>query len=95
LQNKKTLLALKVMESASAADQAELEHWLSAPSDEPDAKIAAVRALFDRNDIPARIADEKDQFRQLAFDRLDAVSAPEARKQALRDAVGALLDREN
>ncbi len=94
VQNKKTLLVLKTQEVAPEADRLELQQWLDTPTDDPAEKIAAVRRLFDRNGIADMIEAEKEQFRQLAFDRLDAVSASIQRKTALREAVSTLLDRE-
>ncbi|MDX2133508.1 MAG: polyprenyl synthetase family protein [Saprospiraceae bacterium] len=95
VQNKKTLLVLKTQEVAPESDRMALQRWLNTATTDPAEKIAAVRSLFDRNGIPDMIEAEKEQFRQLAFDRLDAVSASVPRKTALREAVGALLDRDN
>ncbi len=94
LQNKKTLLVLKAIEVASAPDREVLSQWMRALDADPEAKIKAVRDIFDRNGIPSLIVGEKNQFRQLALDRLGDVSVPEARKQALRLVVGSLLDRD-
>jgi geranylgeranyl diphosphate synthase type II len=96
LQNKKTLLVLKTLESANAADRAELGSWMrSDATAEPEAKVAAVRAIFDRNQVPARIAAEKQRFQAEAFQHLDAVQCPEPRKAVLRQVVADLLEREH
>lgn len=95
LQNKKTLLVLKTLETAPAADCAELRNWMQTGAQNPEGKVAAVRAIFDRNGIPALIAAEKERFQTAAFQHLDAVQAPEARKAVLRRTVADLLDRDS
>jgi geranylgeranyl diphosphate synthase, type II len=93
LQNKKTLLVLKTLETASAADRAELAKWMQTGAENPAEKVAAVRAIFDRNDIPARISEEKKRFQREAFQHLDALEVPAARKIILRETVENLLER--
>jgi geranylgeranyl diphosphate synthase type II len=94
LQNKKTLLILKTLEIAPPADQAELRQWMNSNHGDPDAKIAAVRAIFDRNNIPLLIAEEQKRYQKEAFRQLDAVSAPTHRKAVLRNMVSELFVRE-
>jgi geranylgeranyl diphosphate synthase type II len=95
LQNKKTLLVLKTLEVASAADCQELAQWMQTGSENPTEKVAAVRAIFNRNNIPALIEAEKQRFQQAAFEHLAAVQAPAARKQVLEETIGNLLGRES
>lgn len=94
LQNKKTLLVLKTLEVASEADCAELNRLMQTGSDNPNEKIAAVRDLFDRNNIPEHIEAAKLQYQADAFRHLDAVQVPEERKTVLRSTMEALLGRE-
>lgn len=94
LQNKKTFLVLKTMESAPAADRLELERWMQTGAAEPG-KVEAVRAIFDRNGIPALVNAEKQRFQEEAFGHLAAVSVPEERKTVLREIVEELLVREH
>lgn len=96
LQNKKTFLVLTTLEKAAPADADELRRLLSPASKEmaPEAKIAAVRAIFDRYDTAGMVAAEKRRFEQLAFDALDRVNAPDSRKSVLRSMVAELLERE-
>ncbi len=96
LQNKKTLLVLKTLEVAAATDRDELQRWMqSSGTDNPAEKVAAVRSIFDRNDIPVLIEQEKQRFQQAAFQHLDAVQAPEERKMVLRKTVADLLERDS
>lgn len=95
LQNKKTLLVLKTLETAPEADVRALQQWMQTGAENPEEKVAAVRAIFDRNAIPELIALEKKRFQQSAFLQLDAVNVPEARKTVLRITVAGLLERES
>lgn len=95
LQNKKTLLVLKTLEVAPEADRAELNRLMQTGSENPDDKIAAVRNLFNRNDIPAHIEAAKQAYQEDAFRHLNAVQVPEERKTVLRGTMEALLEREH
>lgn len=93
LQNKKTYLVLKALEVAPAADRTELDHWMHTDAEAPG-KVAAVRALFDRNGIPGLVAAEKQRVQTEAFGHLQAVGVPAARKTVLADVVADLLVRD-
>lgn len=94
LQNKKTLLVLSTFETASQADCLELTRWMQTGAENAAEKVAAVRDIFDRNNIPARIAAEKQRFQNEAFEHLAAVRVPEDRKVLLRGFFEDLLVRE-
>ena len=64
-------------------------------SENPDEKVAAVRAIFDRNNIPQRIAEEKRRFQAEAFQHLEAVNVAAERKAVLRGFLEDLLDRDS
>jgi geranylgeranyl diphosphate synthase type II len=95
LQNKKTLLVLKTLETAPEVDCNELRAWMQTNAQSPEEKVATVRAIFDRNGIPALVAAEKERFQKAAFQHLDAVQVPEARKTVLRQTVADLLERDS
>jgi geranylgeranyl pyrophosphate synthase len=63
-------------------------------SDDPDAKIAAVRAIFDRNEIPRQMAEAQKRYQTEAFQQLEAVRAPETRKKALQKMIEDLFARD-
>lgn len=94
LQNKKTLLVLKTLETAPEADRQELLQWMQTGAENPDTKVSAVRAIFDRNGIPALIEAEKQHYQQAAFRHLDEVQAPAERKTVLRGSLEALFERD-
>ena len=95
LQNKKTLLVLKTLETASDADARELQQWMQTGAENPVEKVAAVRAIFDRNGIPALIEEEKKRFQEHAFEHLNAIQVSENRKSVLRKTVEDLLERDS
>lgn len=95
LQNKKTLLVLKTLETAPQADVQELLDWMGADPENPAQKINAVKAIFDRNDIPHLIQLEKQRFQKEAFLHLDAVDTDESRKDVLQKMISDLLERES
>jgi geranylgeranyl diphosphate synthase, type II len=94
VQNKKTFLTLKTFEVATPGDRAALHQWMQTGSDRPEEKITAVRAIYDRNDIPALVAAEKQYFHDAAFRCLEEVAVPDARKRALRELMEGLFVRE-
>ncbi|MFN0035061.1 MAG: polyprenyl synthetase family protein [Saprospiraceae bacterium] len=93
LQNKKTLLVLKTLETAPEPDRRELRDWMQTSAENPAEKVAAVRAIFDRNGIPELVAQEKQRFQQEAFEHLGAVQVPRERKEILRKSVEDLFER--
>ncbi len=95
LQNKKTLLVLKTLENASELDGRELRKWMKTGSESSDEKISAVRAIFDRNEIPKLVSEDKQRFQQEAFRHLELVQLPEARKEVLKKTVADLLERDS
>lgn len=95
LQNKKTLLVLKTFEVATEADRLKLAQWMKTGIENSDEKVAAVRAIFDRNGIPNLIAAEQQRFQDKAFSHLEAIGVPEERKTILKKTVEELLVRES
>jgi geranylgeranyl diphosphate synthase, type II len=95
MQNKKTLLVLKTLEVASPIEKAELQNWLTKTDKENlEEKIKAVKAIFDKNKIPALIKEEKTRIQAEAFKHLNAVSVKKEKKEILSNMIGELLDRD-
>ena len=94
LQNKKTLLVLKTLEVASEKDCQELQQWMATGAENPVEKVEAVKAIFDRNNIPELIEKEKQRFQSEAYKHLDVVSVAETRKEVLRETVEEFLKRD-
>ncbi len=94
LQNKKTFLVIETLKVASEEDCSALHDWMQTTTADPTEKVAGVRAIFDRNNIPQLVAAEQNRFQQQAFACLDAVPVPEIRKTVLRKMMEDLLVRE-
>jgi len=94
IQNKKTFLTLKTLERANELDSAELQQWMQNNPENPSEKVAAVRAIYDRNQIPMLVSAEKERFQEAAFQHFAQVAVPENRKNALRKMMEGLLVRE-
>lgn len=96
VQNKKTYLVLKTLESANSADKDSLLRWMDGDANFADIaeKIATVRELFDRNGAAEALEKEKKHFEALAFSALDLVKIQEEKKAGLKNLVKALVDRE-
>jgi geranylgeranyl diphosphate synthase type II len=62
IENKKTYLWLKAHELADATQLAELTRW-AATHDQPQAKVAAVRALYDTLQVPTHTRSRIDHYR--------------------------------
>jgi geranylgeranyl diphosphate synthase, type II len=95
MQNKKTLLVLKTLEVANEADKAALVAWLKTTDKENlETKIKSVKAIFDKNNIPALIKEEKKRVQEEAYAHLEAVKVPSPKKEVLRTMIVELLDRD-
>ncbi|MBK8703044.1 MAG: hypothetical protein IPN33_05155 [Saprospiraceae bacterium] len=57
-------------------------------------KISAVTALFEQLDIARHTEIAKSTFRQQAYESLEAVQAPDAKKQVLIQLAEQLMERE-
>jgi geranylgeranyl diphosphate synthase, type II len=95
MQNKKTLLVLKTLEVASDIDKTALTTWLQSTDKENlEVKINAVKAIFDKNNIPKLIKEEKKRAQAAAFAHLEAVNVAQEKKEILRNMITELLERE-
>lgn len=94
LQNKKTLLVLKTLETAPKTDCQELQSWMQTGAERADEKVEAVRAIFNRNNIPQLVALEKEKYQEEAFLHLASVQAPDTKKSMLQKMIEDLLERE-
>jgi geranylgeranyl diphosphate synthase type II len=93
LCNKKTYLYINTYLLANENQKNELDRWARYDGDDPESKIAAVRAIYDA--VGVRQLSEKligSLFDQ-AMTKLDAVNIPEERKSLLREYAGSLLNR--
>ncbi len=97
VQNKKTYLVLRAMQSDDEKSKKELKDWLKIVTVTPTAeeeKIEKVREIFDRLEVKAAAEELKNSYQKTAFEHLAAVDAPEERKAVLRATAESLLVRE-
>jgi geranylgeranyl diphosphate synthase type II len=94
VQNKKTFLVLKALELADEATRQRLRSLLADSKLPEPEKISAVTALFEQLDIARHTEIAKSTFRQQAYESLEAVQAPDAKKQVLIQLAEQLMERE-
>ena len=93
MQNKKTYLILKALEIGSVSDRQKLEHWMNTPTTDATTKIAQVKNLLQQLDIQNLAQQPKQEFQDLAFTHLQALSVPAKNREALETLAHGLLDR--
>ena len=93
LEGKKTYLMVTAMSRADEATRGELRRLMADAESAPERKIAAVKAVYDRLDVP-RLAEQQIELR---FDRalgiLKTLSVGEERTRPLRDYAAGLMGR--
>ena len=93
-QNKKTFLMLKALETADAATQLQLTHYLTDGSVAEEEKIRVVTDIFRKLNIPELAASVKEHYRKKAFDHLAAVKVPAGQKAVLEQLAEQFIERE-
>ena len=93
LCNKKTYLYINAYLLADAAQKAELDRWAAYDGPDAEAKIAAVRAIYDAVGVKELSEKLIRSYFAEAMAKLDRVSLPEARKQALKEYASSLMNR--
>ena len=93
LCNKKTYLYINAYLLADAAQKAELDRWAAYDGPDAEAKIAAVRAIYDAVGVKELSEKLIRSYFAEAMTKLDSVSLPEARKHALKEYASSLMNR--
>ena len=93
LCNKKTYLYINAYLLADAAQKAELDRWAAYDGTDAEAKIAAVRAIYDAVGVKELSEKLIRSYFAEAMAKLDSVSLPEARKHALKEYASSLMNR--
>lgn len=94
IADKKTYLLLTAQAQANPVQQATLARYLGQPVADADAKVTAVRALYDELSIRPQTEALINQYFEDALLHLDRLSVPAARKEPLRRLALQLLERE-
>ncbi|HEY9046772.1 MAG TPA: polyprenyl synthetase family protein [Ohtaekwangia sp.] len=95
IANKKTFLLIKAREKATGKTKSELNTWLAATKFNKQKKIAAIKSIYDRLDVPALTEKKVNQFFKKGFDSLDRLSIQSEAKTVLRQYTEALIERQS
>jgi geranylgeranyl diphosphate synthase, type II len=95
LSDKKTFLLLTAQTQANDTQRAQLARHIGQPVPNADAKVQAVRALYDELDIRPQTEARINHYFEDALQHLERVSVLAARKESLRHLALQLLDRES
>ncbi len=94
IENKKTFLYLKSLESAGKNEALQLEHLYSISPKENSEKIETVKALFESSGAAELTKKEIEKYTNKAFEILDAIELPEEKKAPLRNFGQMLMNRQ-
>ena len=93
VDNKKTFLLIKALERAEGEDKEELTRWISSTDFDPEEKIAAVKAIYDKMNV-REITDERiNELFAEAISSLNDIHVEESKKVALHEFANKLLKR--
>ena len=93
LCNKKTYLYINAYRLADGEQKKELDRWAVYDGNDPDSKIAGVRAIYDAVGVKALSEKLINSYFDEAMTKLDQVNLPADRKCLLREYAGSLLNR--
>lgn len=93
IENKKTYLYLKALSSGSEMMTKELEHLYSIQPKEADAKVKAVRSIFEKTEADKATKVAISDYTAKAFEVLDEIDVAEEKKTLLREFGENLMNR--
>ena len=93
LCNKKTYLYINAYRLADGKQKSELDRWAVYDGNDPDSKIAGVRAIYDAVGVKALSEKLINSYFDEAMKKLDQVNLSADRKSLLREYAGSLLNR--
>ncbi|MEP2237621.1 MAG: polyprenyl synthetase family protein [Maribacter sp.] len=93
IENKKTYLYLKALNSGSEVMTKELEHLYSIQPKEADAKVKAVRSIFEKTEADKATKIAIADYTAKAFEVLDEMDVEEENKTLLREFGENLMNR--
>ena len=95
ISDKKTFLLLTAQAQADARQRAALARHIGQPVPDEEAKVQAVRAMYDELEIRPQTEALINDYFQAALLHLERLSVPAARKEPLRQLALLLLERES
>ncbi len=94
LQNKKTYLLLKALETADVGRLERLSYWMNADVDAPDVKVREVKSIFESLHIQEATEAIIQTYYQEAFSLLNKINVEQIRKQPLVELAEQLMFRQ-
>ena len=91
--NKKTYLLLKAAATCDAPTLKQLNHWLLESDFDPDQKIAAVTAIYDKTEVGEATRDLMRSYHDIALIALTKVAIPADRKNMLIAFASEVMER--
>jgi geranylgeranyl diphosphate synthase type II len=95
ISDKKTYLLLTAQAQANATQQAALARHIGQPVEDAEAKVQAVRSIYDELQIRPQTEALINQYFEDALHHLGRISVPTARKEPLHHLALQLLERES
>jgi geranylgeranyl diphosphate synthase type II len=84
ISNKKTYLLLNALEMTNSADKAELLQWINSKDFNPEEKVRAVTAIYNRCGVKELAAKKMQEYYDKAYKNLDSIDVSEHKKLQLR-----------
>lgn len=94
LCNKKTYLYINALRLADKEQREVLDYWATATDINPDEKIAAVIDIYNKVGLPEMSRAIEEHYYSLAKAEFEMLSVSEEKKQALREFMAALMERD-
>lgn len=94
IQNKKTYLVLRALELADDVTKSSLNKLLTESDLDEKLKIREVTKIFNKLNIQAETQQIINEYREKAFDSLNAIGVAEGNKKVLKDLANSLMKRE-
>lgn len=94
LSNKKTILLIKALEKTNKKENATLHQWIAAESFNPEAKINAVKEIYDVLKLESHTNNLIQKYYLAALECLSEVNVSDERKQQLLIYTNNLMNRE-
>ncbi len=92
--NKKTFLLIKALEKANNSQRKELEKWFNDADSDSEAKIEAVRNIYDALHLKTVSENIIEQYYLMAMDCFSSIDVPDWRKSELLTMAENLMYRE-
>jgi geranylgeranyl diphosphate synthase type II len=95
IANKKTFLLIKALEKAKGATKKNLEAWLATKKFGKQAKVTAVKKIYDQLGIPFGVEKKMNQFFNKGFQNLEGIQGRSTEKELLKKFTEALIERQS